>query len=94
MTAPAPQCQPMSVEEQIAILQARGDLAVQNRNYWHDEAERRAGHIAALVKALEGVRAIISEAAMTGFNYKDGDWAERLFASQATTSAALKDITK
>jgi hypothetical protein len=45
---------------------------------------------AAMVSALEGVRKIISEGAMTGFNCHDGDWAERLFASQATTSAALK----
>ncbi len=45
-----------------------------------------------LVKALENVRAIISEGAMTGFNYKDGDWAERLFASQQMTSAALAKV--
>jgi hypothetical protein len=43
-----------------------------------------------LVKALENVREIIAEGAMTGFNYKDGDWAERLFASQQVTSAALR----
>jgi hypothetical protein len=42
-----------------------------------------------LVAALENVRAIIAEGAMTGFIYKDGDWAERLFASQQITSAAL-----
>lgn len=41
-------------------------------------------------EALEHVRAIIVEAAMTGFNYADGDWAERLYASQAITHAALK----
>jgi hypothetical protein len=42
-----------------------------------------------LVVALENVRALIAEAAMTGFNHKDGDWAERLFSSQQDTSAAL-----
>jgi len=42
-----------------------------------------------LVKALENVRKIIAEGALTGFNYKDGDWAERLFESQQVTSAAL-----
>jgi len=46
--------------------------------------------IARLRDALEHVRSIIAEAALTGFNYKDGDWAERLFASQQITSAALK----
>ena len=44
----------------------------------------------ALREALINVRAIIAEAALTGFNWKDGDWAERLFASQQMTSAALQ----
>lgn len=42
-----------------------------------------------LLAALKHVRAIISEAAMTGFNWRDGDWADRLFASQAMTHAAV-----
>jgi len=46
----------------------------------------------ALVNALENVRRIIAEGALTGFNYKDGDWAERLFESQQVTSAALASI--
>lgn len=37
--------QPMSTEEEIALLQARGDLAVQNRNYWQEEAELRAERV-------------------------------------------------
>lgn len=40
--------------------------------------------------ALDLVRGIIVEAAMTGFNCHDGDWAERLYASQADTCAAVK----
>jgi hypothetical protein len=40
--------------------------------------------------ALSAVNKLIAEAAMTGFNWKDGDWAERLFASQQATSAALR----
>lgn len=43
-----------------------------------------------LLAALSNVRALIAEAAMTGFNWKDGDWAERLFASQQVTSAAIE----
>jgi hypothetical protein len=30
------------LEEQAIVLQARGDLAVENRNYWQAEAERLA----------------------------------------------------
>jgi hypothetical protein len=33
---------------EAAVLQARGDLAVQNRNYWQAEAERRESEIAAI----------------------------------------------
>ncbi|MGW9332759.1 hypothetical protein [Bosea sp. NPDC055594] len=40
--------------------------------------------------ALDLVRGIIGEASMTGFNCHDGDWAERLYASQADTHAAVK----
>jgi len=41
--------------------------------------------------ALKLVRGIISEAAPEGFNPMIGDWAERLYRSQATTLAALSD---
>ena len=43
-----------------------------------------------MLAALEGVRKIISDGAMTGFNCHDGDWAERLFESQRQTSMAIK----
>jgi len=46
-----------------------------------------------MLDALINVRRIISEAAMTGFNCKDGDWPERLFHSQQITSAAIKKAT-
>tara|TARA_R110000850_G_scaffold9512_1_gene34984 strand:+ start:501 stop:725 length:225 start_codon:yes stop_codon:yes gene_type:complete len=40
--------------------------------------------------ALKSVQSLISEAAETGFNCHEGDWAERLFYSQRETSNALK----
>jgi hypothetical protein len=40
--------------------------------------------------ALKSVQSLISEAAETGFNCHEGDWAERLFYSQRETSDALK----
>jgi hypothetical protein len=46
-----------------------------------------------VVEALKSVRSLISEAAATGFNYKDGDWPERLYFSQQRTSTALSRIT-
>jgi hypothetical protein len=63
----------------------------------HDEDEANARLIAAapdMLAALYNVRKLISEAAMTGFNCKDGDWAERLFASQAVTSDAINKATR
>lgn len=42
-----------------------------------------------LYAALEIVNKLIAEAATTGFNWKDGDWADRLFYSQQQTSNAL-----
>lgn len=46
-----------------------------------------------MLAALRNVQKLISEAAMTGFNWKDGDWADRLFFSQQMTSAAIAKAT-
>lgn len=46
-----------------------------------------------MLAALQNVQKLISEAAMTGFNCHDGDWAERLFASQQLTSKAIWKAT-
>lgn len=43
----------------------------------------------ALAKALSAVNVLIAEAAMTGFNCHDGDWAQRLYDSQQETSRAI-----
>lgn len=43
-----------------------------------------------LLAALTNVRGLIAEAAMTGFNCRDGDWAERLYVSQQVSSDAIK----
>lgn len=48
-----------------------------------------AGEVERLREALEMVRGIIVDAATVGFNCHDGDWADRLFASQAVTHRAL-----
>lgn len=42
-----------------------------------------------LYEALKAVYALIVEASATGFNWRDGDWAEHLFLSQGKTFAAL-----
>ncbi len=44
---------------------------------------------ARMVEAIKHVREIIKDAAMTGFNCHEGDWAERLFASEGLTFDAL-----
>lgn len=45
------------------------------------------------MKVLVMVRKIIAEGATEGFNPKAGDWAERLFASQADSSLAVSALT-
>ncbi len=60
---------------------------------WSNEVDRIDGALIAaapdMLAALHHVRSIIKDGAMTGFNCLDGDWAERLFASQAVTHAAV-----
>ncbi len=58
---------------------------------WDAQLMRAASaEIEGLRAALRAVQKLISEAAMTGFNCHDGDWAERLFHSQQATSRALQ----
>jgi hypothetical protein len=42
-----------------------------------------------LVEAIKLVRSIIVDGAKTGFNCHDGDWADRLYASQGITQPIL-----
>lgn len=58
---------------------------MKGRNEKMTDAEK----INLLQDALRHVRSIIVDGAMTGFNWKDGDWTERLFASQQITKDAL-----
>lgn len=55
---------------------------------WNKRVQPEGGEVLA---ALKAVNKIIAEAAMTGFNWKDGDWSERLFRSQQATSRAIKN---
>jgi hypothetical protein len=60
--------------------------------FFHEMADPNARLMAAapeLLAAILLVREIIKDASATGFNCRDGDWAERLYASQAQTFAAV-----
>ena len=65
----------------------------QNDTWWDHIVEKLFLHpdprVRVLREALTQVREIIKEGAMEGFNPMAGTWAERLFASQAMTRAAL-----
>lgn len=43
-----------------------------------------------MLEALKEVRALVGEAALTGFNWQDGDWPTKLFENQAKLSAAIR----
>lgn len=45
-----------------------------------------------LIDSIKLVRSCIIDACPHGFNPLKGDWADRLFLSQADTHKALKDI--
>lgn len=68
------------------------------RNKVASARERQLAEALALNKqmlaALLHVRKIIVEASETGFNCHSGDWAERLFASQAITFDAVENAQK
>ena len=45
-----------------------------------------------LIDSIKLVRSCIKDGCPSGFNPLEGDWAERLFASQASTSKALESV--
>jgi hypothetical protein len=55
---------------------------------------RAANSFDAMLEALNTTRALVAEAAMTGFNCHDGDWAERLFRNQGSLTAAIALATQ
>lgn len=65
----------------------RADLASIRSVYDFAALEAKITELRAAVLAT---RALVSEAALTGFNCKDGDWAERLFANQAALTDTIK----
>jgi hypothetical protein len=46
-----------------------------------------------ILEVIRTTRALVAEAAMTGFNCKEGDWVERLFANQAKLSDVIRMFT-
>lgn len=76
---------PTECGDSIEHFQAIAD----SYNAWAKAIEHQLSVNMELLGALRNVQKLISEAAMTGFNYKSSDWPERLFASQQTTSAAI-----
>lgn len=76
------------------IRETRAD-AIRARDEANDyeQSERIKEAAPDMLDALRNVQKIISEAAMTGFNWKDGDWADRLFFSQQKTSGAIRKAT-
>ena len=81
-----------SVDPEWWIVTIEGGLIIANVNA-HAHQEANAKLIAAapdLLRELQAVRSLIAEAAMTGFNCREGDWAERLFASQGSSAEAVK----
>jgi hypothetical protein len=76
----------------IIINFNKGDRMRQPDDWTEAEANeaQMSNRINDLECALKSVHSLISEAAKTGFNCHEGDWAERLFYSQRETSDALK----
>lgn len=82
------------------MTQLERDLETMNGNHrsmaklladtWR-ERDALADRVKVLEEAIRLVRSIIVDGAPTGFNPLSGDWADRLYASQAVTFAALKE---
>lgn len=89
--------QEKSAAEDCACSYDRPDDVCLGHSPMLKAAEVRIAELEARLKEAErvltGTRAIVSEAAMTGFNYADGNWPERLFANQAAISSTIRNIS-
>lgn len=72
---------------------------ITTRRRWSELREKESAYDLAIERiaenqqmraALMHVRDIIKDGAMTGFNCHDGDWADRLFASQGLTHPLVR----
>lgn len=75
------------------VIVSFGERAINLGNSTHSgETLSLARLIAAapdLLEAAKATRSLVAEAAMVGFNFNDGDWADRLYRNQANLSAAI-----
>jgi len=55
----------------------------------YDALAQKDKEIAAFREVISTTRKLVAEAALTGFNCHDGDWAERLFFNQQSLSKAI-----
>lgn len=82
-----------TLEDEVERLQALLEAKVTpGYEFLATRLEKQDADNVRLRAAVEQVRKIIVDAAEVGFNCHDGDWASRLFASQATTYAALRPL--
>lgn len=85
-------CYTMSKPSELAVCNGGTSEPI---HFQHEEADANARLIAAapdLLDAVLATRKLVAEAALTGFNHADGDWAERLFANQARLSAVIRKV--
>lgn len=78
--------------DQNKTVLIRGATWLGHANWDDAEAKANARLIAAAPDLLDvayATRKLVSEAASVGFNYTDGDWADRIYANQARLSAAI-----
>jgi len=83
-------CYTMSNPRSLSVVNGGDSRPIHHQ---HEKADANARLISAapeMFEALLTVNKLIAEAASTGFNCHDGDWAERLFRSQQATSEALR----
>ena len=87
---------PWAFDNLTGIVFAPDGKSIINANRGRSQVIANARLVAAapeMLAALCNVQRLITEAAMIGFNHKDGDWPERLFLSQQVTSAAIAKAT-
>ena len=83
-------CYVMSQPSELSTLNGGPSKPIPHMTEMADANARLISAAPEMLVALANVQKLIAETALTGFNYKDGDWAQRLFESQQVTSRAIK----
>ena len=95
LALPAAPGQPEQQHAYSPDYEAQGDCRICGHTYDNcTGSQPEQPSVAEAARVLRETRQIVCDAAETGFNCHDGDWADRLFRNNGQITAVLRTLTQ